>query len=128
MVSAIIPHRHVADVFVAEAFSCLQAFIFAKDLGFAKVVIEGDSLTVIKKNCAMTSDSSLLGPIIHDIKEVSKGFESIVLCSVHREANNIAHTLVREGRGKCSSMFWIEVAPAGATTAAALDWKNLNRT
>ncbi|KAL4333615.1 hypothetical protein GQ457_07G012700 [Hibiscus cannabinus] len=111
MVSAIIPHRHVADVFVAEAFSCLQAVIFAKDLRFAKVVIEGDSLTVIKKVCATTSDSSLLGPIIHAIKEVSKGFESVVFCFVHREANNIAHTLAREGKGQCSLMFWIEVAP-----------------
>ncbi|KAK8686375.1 hypothetical protein V6N13_125400 [Hibiscus sabdariffa] len=46
MGSCIVPHCHVADAFVAEAFTCLQAVTFAKELGFRRVVIEGDSLTV----------------------------------------------------------------------------------
>ncbi|KAK8504397.1 hypothetical protein V6N12_032898 [Hibiscus sabdariffa] len=108
MASAIFPHWHLADVSVAEALSCLQVIILAKDLGFAKVVIEGDSLTVIKKVCATTSDSSLLGLIIHAIREVSKGFESVVFCSVHPKANNTAHTLAREGRDNVVRYFGLK--------------------
>ncbi|KAL4369641.1 hypothetical protein GQ457_05G009690 [Hibiscus cannabinus] len=126
MASGVTFHRHVADTFVAEALACLQATIFAKDLGFAKVVIEGDSLTVIKKVCSSTPDGSLIGPIIHDIREASKGFESVIFGFVHRDANITAHTLAREGRGQRSSMFWIEEAPPGTTAAAARDWKRLN--
>ncbi|KAK8497417.1 hypothetical protein V6N13_000207 [Hibiscus sabdariffa] len=114
-------HRHVADTFVVEALACLQATIFAKDLGFAKVVIEGDSLTVIKKVCSSTPDGSLIGPIIHDIREASKGFDSVIFGFVHRDANITAHTLAREGKEQRSSMFWIEEAPPGTTAAVARD-------
>ncbi|KAL4379005.1 hypothetical protein GQ457_02G014010 [Hibiscus cannabinus] len=126
MASGVTFHRHVAYTFVALALACLQATIFAKDLGFAKVVIEGDSLTVIKKVCSSTPDGSLIGPIIHDIREASKGFESVIFGFVHRDANITAHTLAREGRGQRSSMFWIEEAPPGTTAAAARDWERLN--
>ncbi|KAL4273637.1 hypothetical protein GQ457_13G027630 [Hibiscus cannabinus] len=114
------------DVFVAEALACLHATIFAKDLGFVKVVIEGDSLSVIKKVCAPAPDGSLIGSIIYDIGEASKGFESVTFGFVLCEANIIAHTLAREGRGQRSSMFWIEEAPPGTTAATARDWERLN--
>ncbi|KAK8557023.1 hypothetical protein V6N13_035129 [Hibiscus sabdariffa] len=78
MASGVTFHRHVVDTFVAKALACLQATIFAKDLGFAKVVIGGDSLTVIRKVCSSTPDGSLIGPIIHDIREASKEIESVI--------------------------------------------------
>ncbi|XP_052487946.1 uncharacterized protein LOC128041686 [Gossypium raimondii] len=43
------PIVDVADAFVAEARACERALYFAWDMGFRKVVVEGDSLTVIKK-------------------------------------------------------------------------------
>lgn len=43
------PLVDIADAFVAEARACERAFYFALDMGFRKVVLEGDSLTVIKK-------------------------------------------------------------------------------
>ncbi|KAL4325408.1 hypothetical protein GQ457_11G024590 [Hibiscus cannabinus] len=46
MASCIVHHCHVAEMFVAEVLACLQAVTFAKELGFKRVVIECDSLTV----------------------------------------------------------------------------------
>lgn len=38
------PYRGVGDVFVAEARACERAVLFASEMGFHRVVIEGDSL------------------------------------------------------------------------------------
>lgn len=38
------PIVDVADAFVAEARACETAIYFARDMGFRKVVVEGDSL------------------------------------------------------------------------------------
>lgn len=43
------PFCEVADVFVAEARACEKAVLFTLEMGFSRVVIEGDSLTIIKK-------------------------------------------------------------------------------
>ncbi|KAK8999290.1 hypothetical protein V6N11_070466 [Hibiscus sabdariffa] len=120
------PHLHVVDAFVAEALSCLQAAIFAKELGFTRLIIEGDSHTVIRKLCNSAADISVIPPIVHDIKEAARDFESVTYCFVHREANNAAHTLTRKGRSLSSTSYWIEEAPPGATSAAELDKEGLN--
>ncbi|KAK9010599.1 hypothetical protein V6N11_043480 [Hibiscus sabdariffa] len=99
MVVGVVPHRNVADAFMAEALACLQAVLFAIELG---------------------------GPIVKDIRDAVKGLENAVFKFVHREGNNVAHALAREGRGFRLPRFWIEEAPPCATSAAALDWEKLN--
>ncbi|KAE8709925.1 hypothetical protein F3Y22_tig00110328pilonHSYRG00885 [Hibiscus syriacus] len=96
------PHRDVADAFVAEALSCLQVVRFAKDLGFRRIVMKGDSLTVIKKLCRPRLDKSRISPVIHDIKELSKCFEEIVFTFVGLEANHVAHILASGERNIAS--------------------------
>lgn len=49
MGSGVVFHRHVADAFAAEALACLNAITFARYMGFMKVVVEGDSRTIIVK-------------------------------------------------------------------------------
>ncbi|MBA0866669.1 hypothetical protein Goshw_023329, partial [Gossypium schwendimanii] len=39
----------VPSVFATEALACLQTLKLGADLGLRKVVVEGDSLTMIKK-------------------------------------------------------------------------------
>ncbi|KAK9012697.1 hypothetical protein V6N11_040736 [Hibiscus sabdariffa] len=84
-------HPHVSDAFQAEALACLVAVNFTRDLGFTRVVIEGDSLTVFVS--------------------VNYGF-------VHREANGAAHVLAQEGKMYSSPMYWMEEAPSNTTLAA----------
>ncbi|KAH1122939.1 hypothetical protein J1N35_006099 [Gossypium stocksii] len=43
------PIMDVADAFAAEARACERALIFALDMGFRNIMLEGDSLTIIKK-------------------------------------------------------------------------------
>ncbi|KAK8985052.1 hypothetical protein V6N11_082669 [Hibiscus sabdariffa] len=126
MASGTVPHWYVVDAFMAEAFACLQAVIFANELGFRRVVFEWDSLTVIRRVSASTPDNSVISTVIHDIREAVKELESVAFNFVHREVNSAAHALAREGRGHMHPRYWIEEAPLGATSAAAVDRKKLN--
>ncbi|KAK8977317.1 hypothetical protein V6N11_030636 [Hibiscus sabdariffa] len=99
------PHWFVADPFQAEALACLVAVKFAQDLGFTRVIVEGDSLTVIVKCRSKLIDVSLISLVVVDIKDASKFFESINFSFVHREANEVAHTLAQEGKSFNSPMY-----------------------
>ncbi|KAK8656319.1 hypothetical protein V6N13_098273 [Hibiscus sabdariffa] len=109
----------------AEVLACLVAVNFARDLGFTRVVIEGDSLTVIKKCQSENIDASLISPLIVDIKEVSKVFVSVSYGFVHREANGAAHVLAQEGKMYSSPMYWMEETPPNTTLAADKDRERL---
>ncbi|KAK8996593.1 hypothetical protein V6N11_081860 [Hibiscus sabdariffa] len=119
------PHSHVADHFQAEALACLVAVTFAKDLDFTRVIIEGDSLTIIKKRASEAIDVSLVSPTVADIKEVAKVFQDAGFNFVHREANVAAHTLAQEGKMYNGPMYWIEEAPPRSTFAAEKDREQL---
>lgn len=49
MAAGTYPYENVADSVVAEARVCLSAMILLEELVFREVVVEGDSLTVIRK-------------------------------------------------------------------------------
>ncbi|KAK8608811.1 hypothetical protein V6N13_024224 [Hibiscus sabdariffa] len=119
------PHYHVADAFVVEALACLQAIVFAKELEFRRIVVEGDSLSVIKKVNCNIADKLIIAPIIHDIKEAARNLESVSFCFARREANNDAHVLARDGRFNGAPMYWIEEAPVNVVLAAELDRRRM---
>ncbi|KAK8976633.1 hypothetical protein V6N11_057233 [Hibiscus sabdariffa] len=121
MAACAVPHSNVPDAFVAEALACQQAVQLAKDVGFSNVIIEGDSLTVIKKINAGSHDRSVIAPIIADIKELAKNFGAISFRFVRREANKAVHVLARECRSCQTPCYWLEEAPMEATTAAEVD-------
>ncbi|KAK8532528.1 hypothetical protein V6N12_053966 [Hibiscus sabdariffa] len=65
-------------------------------------------------------DVSLISPLIADIKDASKVFESISFDFVHREANVVTHTLAQEGKSVNSPTHWIEEAPPKTLLAARI--------
>ncbi|GMI75734.1 hypothetical protein like AT4G29090 [Hibiscus trionum] len=125
MASCVTHHNHVFDAFVAEALACLQAVTYAKELGFDKVIIEGDNITVIKRVCSTSMDGSVIGPIIYDIKSIAGQFESIEFRFVQRKINQVAHTLAQKGKGQQGDCYWIEEAPPRTSAAAALDAESI---
>lgn len=49
MAACTYPNNFVANPTTTEARACLQAVAVAEELGFRRLVVEGDSLTVVKK-------------------------------------------------------------------------------
>ncbi|KAL4277986.1 hypothetical protein GQ457_03G024950 [Hibiscus cannabinus] len=121
MASCVVPHNNVLDALMAEALACLQAVHYAKELGFRRVIIEGDSLIVIKKLNEGMNDRSTIAPVIHDIRVKARDFDVISFVFVKRDANNAAHVLARDHRTQHDPCFWIEEAPGNAAYAANMD-------
>lgn len=104
------PVDHVAYAFIAEAWAWEQAVRFAIDMGFRKVQMEGDSLTVIKRLNSYIKNKSVLSPIVGHIKDYLSFFYNITLLHIRRNANCAAHSLAKEGRRFQSARFWVEEA------------------
>ncbi|KAK8516718.1 hypothetical protein V6N13_080825 [Hibiscus sabdariffa] len=107
-----LPHTGVADSFAAEAKACERAVIFAMELGFRSVIVEGDSLTIIKKLNSTTLDKSEVSPIIRDILSLKISFDNITFSFVGRSENASAHEMAKLGRQFGEARYWIEEAPA----------------
>ncbi|KAA3457689.1 reverse transcriptase [Gossypium australe] len=89
---------NVADPFVAEARACERALILALDMDSRRVVVEGDSLSVIKSIKKREKDRSILRPITQNICQLETRFDEISYLHVRRSANGVAHQLAKEGR------------------------------
>ncbi|KAL4388182.1 hypothetical protein GQ457_09G012370 [Hibiscus cannabinus] len=66
--TAVFPHSYVPNSCAAEAQACLDAVSLAHELSFHNIIIEGDSLTVIKKLNSASIDRSLISMSISDVK------------------------------------------------------------
>ncbi|KAA3472059.1 glycine, alanine and asparagine-rich protein-like [Gossypium australe] len=118
--------KDVADTFVAEARACERALILAVALGFRRIIVEGDSLTVIKSIKKKQNDKSILRPITQYILSLETGFEEISYLFVPRIANNTAHTLAMEGRRRHAFRVWSDGVPESVQTSALKDWAAWN--
>ncbi|KAH1064911.1 hypothetical protein J1N35_029898 [Gossypium stocksii] len=86
--------ENVVDAFMPKARACEKAiFFFAVDMGFRRVILEWDSLTVIKKLKTSVEDKSILRSIIHNIRFIEKNFERVSYLFIPREFNKAVHTL-----------------------------------
>ncbi|KAA3459595.1 reverse transcriptase [Gossypium australe] len=84
-----------ADAFVAESRACERAILFAIDMGFRKIMVEGDSLT---------------------------GFEEISFNFSPRRGNIVAHTLAVEGHRWPLPCYWVEEVPDCVNQIVEADW------
>ncbi|KAA3486789.1 reverse transcriptase [Gossypium australe] len=89
-------HRGITSAFAAEAVACCQATQIALDMNIENIIIEGDSLSVIKKCKNINQDKSLIGPFIHDIHRLKLRGRRFEFEYIPRSANNLAHILAKE--------------------------------
>ena len=94
-----------------ETLAATREIEFSIELGFSKVILEGDSETVIK---ALQDNSPSLAPfglLIRDAQEAANFFTCISYAHVGRNGNFVAHNLARYARhitgffcldGRCS--------------------------
>ena len=80
---------------IVEALAACWALVFAKELRFDKVVMEGDSKTVITAILGDYMDYSYIGHVLQDIKFMFSSFSFISVKYIHREGNCVAHKLTR---------------------------------
>ncbi|XP_016676488.1 uncharacterized protein [Gossypium hirsutum] len=99
------PSMDVANAFAAEARACERALYFALDMGFKKLILEGDSLTNIKNLNSNKMDRSIFRPISQSIWLLERHFEEIACHFVPRDVNRAAHALAMNGRYRHTPCF-----------------------
>ncbi|KAA3467448.1 reverse transcriptase [Gossypium australe] len=103
--------RVVNDAFVAEARACERALNMATTLGYRRVIVEGDSLTVIKSIKKRQNDKSVLRPITQNIFSLEANFKEISYRFIPRLVNSAAHALALEGRKRQIFQVWDDGLP-----------------
>ncbi|KAL0005365.1 hypothetical protein SO802_012926 [Lithocarpus litseifolius] len=85
--------RLPSSVVMVEALAARRAVMFAKEISVFRVVVEGDSLQVIKAVNNSKLSMSSYGHIIDETRLLSTSFSCCNFVHVQREGNKLAHAL-----------------------------------
>ncbi|KAL4363027.1 hypothetical protein GQ457_04G030370 [Hibiscus cannabinus] len=99
----------VPSSFAAEASAAIHAIELVVDLGFSRAIIEGDSLTVIKKLMAKMRDLSDICSLIWDAKSKAQNLLACSFSFVPRLGNQATHLLASVDFD--DDRFWVEDEP-----------------
>lgn len=99
--------QFVTDAFMVECLAALKAIVWAKDMGFTDIVMEGDALTIIKKVNSTAQDLSPIVPYIAELKLLCSLFRSCSFSYVSRVVNAVAHSLAVYGLSLSQDCCWV---------------------
>lgn len=91
-----VTHADVGFAFAAESLTCLEAIRMGVRKGFSRIMVEGDSLTVIKKCIQENPDLSIISAYIQSIKSPEPSFQFISFQHVNRESNGVVDLLAKK--------------------------------
>ena len=111
----------VQDAEVIEALAIQRAIRFAIETSFNCVIIESDSLSVVKAIQDTAESSCHIGNIIKDVKILSKTMKSCDFHHTKREANQVTHSLARNAIKVVSELVWIEEIPQCVSDVIQID-------
>ncbi|KAA3485352.1 glycine, alanine and asparagine-rich protein-like [Gossypium australe] len=109
-------YTNVASAFAAEALACREAVQVGFDMQQRRVIIEGDSLTVIKRCRYDSTDRSLIGSFIYDIRQKKQFFSEIRFDFIPRVGNILAHMLAKETLKRKEEFYLMGEVPSFAET------------
>lgn len=99
-----------ASMEMVEVLAARRALIFAKELGFDKVILEGDFEITINSINGGHMDYSFLGHVLQDIKYLFSSFSHVSVKHINREWYYVAHKLARRVV-RCPFLVWTESVP-----------------
>jgi hypothetical protein len=97
---------HVTEPTTAEAVAVWKLADVCSSLGLSKIVLEGDSLEVVKALQMEGPCWSRFGIMINDIKILLNSLQEWCVCHVKRMENMAAHKLAKHGLTVDEDHFW----------------------
>ena len=91
-----------------ETLAASRALKFATELGFNKVVLEGDCEVLMKALKGGDQFLSTVGLVMDDIRDDANLFYQLRYSHVRREVNKVAHSLVRHALKITNFVVWME--------------------
>lgn len=99
-----------ASVEMVEVIAARRALMFAKELGFDKIEVEGDSEIVVNAIAGDYMDNSYWGHVLQDVKFLFSSFSCISVKHIYRAGNCVAHKLARRA-ARNPFLVWMESVP-----------------
>ena len=109
------------DVKIAEAKAVYHGLRLAKEMDFAKVIVESDSLVVIQALRNKSGGSSDFGLIVDDILAFCCSFELVCWSFVKRSGNTVAHILAHFQPWEVGKRVWVDDIPCDVLAIASKD-------
>ena len=109
-----------------EALACRQAVVFALEVGFSKLVIEGDNSTVMKAISSLSYHNSLLGHVYEDICAYLNGMQLVSISCIKRGGNMVVHSLAKYAKYISDVVYWLEDSPPPAVEALYQDFLHVS--
>ena len=100
------------SVKILELLAARRAVKFTAELGYAQLVCEGDSESVVNSLRGSGMENSWGGHIIKEILSQSNSFLSISFAHVGRQGNAVAHALAQRARNSLTFQIWSEDVPS----------------
>ncbi|KAG8498641.1 hypothetical protein CXB51_005174 [Gossypium anomalum] len=110
-----------AEALAAEALACRKAVQIRIDMQWPEIIVEGDSLIVIKKCKAKRQDKSLIGAYIQDIQQLRSRSKNFMFEYTPRTVNGLAHILATETLKRKEVFFLVGSAPGYADNQREID-------
>ena len=107
----VVVHDSQGWVLAIKALAIRWAIRFAIKTSFSCVIIESDSLSVVKAIQDTVETTCPIGHIIDDMKHLSMAMKSCEFYHTKREANQVAHTLARNDIHFDTEIAWLEEIP-----------------
>ena len=107
--------KHLPQAYNAvevEALAAATALALAEDLGMQRVILEGDSLVIIKALREEEQFFSPVGLLLEDVRMLSLSFQKLLYSHTKREGNSVAHNLARYTNSIPDFLVWMEDVPS----------------
>ena len=91
-----------------------------------QVILEGDSLVIIK---ALRKEEQFLSPIgllLEDVRMLSLSFQKLLYSHTKREGNSVAHNLARYANSIPDFLVWMEDIPPCIQSFVQIDLASLH--
>ena len=95
-----------------KALAARKALMFAHELGFQRVILEGDALGLIQALKSQEQNLSPLGLLVEDVKVYSNHFQRVLYSHVKRNGNSVAHSLAKHAISIPDLQVWMEDVPS----------------
>ncbi|KAK8533138.1 hypothetical protein V6N12_076418 [Hibiscus sabdariffa] len=116
---------HIASSFAAEAQATIDGLQLVLVFGFRYVILEGDSLSAIKKLKSEKENFSEISALIWDAKQLSRAFSLCQFRFTPRDSNKVAHAMAQEWISPSSEVIWIDGVLESITTLATADRRQI---
>ena len=95
-----------------EILAARKSLMFAHELGFQRIILEGDALGLIQALKSQEQNLSPLGLLVGDVKLYSNHFQKVLYSHVKRNGNSVAHNLAKHAICIPDFQVWMEDIPS----------------